>query len=229
MVQISKKTPDIFLRRALRIVKTGFGQPSIFNSAPIVQEMVRQGKSLEDARLGGASGCVEAGIFGKENYNLTGYFNLPKVLEVTLHNGVDPRTGKTIGLQTGDPAAFDGYERLFEAFRRPVNHFTDIKIKGKSIIERIYAEYMPTPFLSLLIDDCIARGKDYHDGGPRYNTSYIQGVGIGTMTDSLTAIKYNVYDKRNTTMKELLTALKNNFEGHDKLRLRLLIKTPKYG
>ena len=229
MVQISKRTPDNFLRRALRIVKTGFGQPSIFNSDAIVQEMVRQGKSLEDARLGGASGCVEAGIFGKENYNLTGYFNLPKVLEVTLHNGVDPRTGKTIGLQTGDPAAFDGYEGLFEAFRRQVNHFIDIKIKGNSIIERIYAEYMPTPFLSLLIDDCIARGKDYHDGGARYNTSYIQGVGVGTLTDALTAIRYNVYDQKTLTMPGLLEALKNNFAAQEALRQRLINKTPKYG
>jgi formate C-acetyltransferase len=229
MVQISKKTPDPFLRRALRIVKTGFGQPSIFNTDAIVQEMIRQGKSLEDARLGGASGCVEAGIFGKENYTLTGYFNLPKILEITLHNGVDPRTGKRIGLPTGDPASFAAYDDLFEAFRRQVQHFIDIKIKGNGIIERIYAEYMPTPFLSLLIDDCIIRGKDYHNGGARYNTSYIQGVGIGTMTDALTAIKYNVYDRKTLSLPELLEALGNNFSGADALRLRLLNKTPKYG
>jgi len=229
MVQISKKTPDRFLRRALRIVKTGFGQPSIFNTDAIVQEMIGQGKSLEDARQGGASGCVEAGIFGKENYNLTGYFNLPKVLEITLHNGVDPRTGKRIGLETGDPARFVGYEELFEAFRKQVNHFVDIKVKGNSVIERIYAEYMPTPFLSLLIDDCIARGKDYHDGGARYNTSYIQGVGVGTMADALTAIKYNVYDRENLTLPELLNALESDFAGREALRQRLINKTPKYG
>ncbi|MFZ2054162.1 MAG: trans-4-hydroxy-L-proline dehydratase [Candidatus Aminicenantales bacterium] len=229
MVQISKKTPDRFLRRALDIVKTGFGQPSIFNTDAIIQEMIRQGKSLEDARLGGASGCVEAGIFGKENYNLTGYFNLPKVLEITLNNGLDPRTEKTLGLETGDPRAFASYEDLLAAFRRQVRHFIDIKVKGNSIIERIYAEYMPTPFLSLLIDDCIARGRDYHDGGARYNTSYIQGVGIGSTTDALTAIKDNVFDRKRVTMAELLDALKNDFSGKETLRQRLLNKTPKYG
>jgi trans-4-hydroxy-L-proline dehydratase len=229
MVQISKKSPDSFLRRALRIIKTGFGQPSIFNTDAIVQEMIRQGKSLEDARLGGASGCVEAGIFGKENYNLTGYFNLPKILEITLHNGVDPRTGKKIGLETGGASSFATYEELFAAFRRQVGHFIDVKIKGNGIIERIYAEYMPTPFLSLLIDDCIARGKDYHDGGARYNTSYIQGVGVGTLTDALTAIKYNVYDRKSLSMSELLAALENNFSGQESLRLKLVNKTPKYG
>jgi formate C-acetyltransferase len=229
MVQISKKTPDSFLRRALRIVKTGFGQPSIFNTDAIVQEMLRQGKSLEDARSGGASGCVEAGIFGKENYNLTGYFNLPKVLEITLNNGVDPRTGKKIGLDTGKPGSFESFDQVFEAFRKQVNHFIAIKIKGNSIIERIYAEYLPTPFLSLLIDDCIAGGKDYHDGGARYNTSYIQGVGIGTVTDALTSIKYNVFDKKNLSMENLLEDLRDNFEGHEALRQRLINKTPKYG
>jgi formate C-acetyltransferase len=229
MVQISKKTPDRFLRRALRIVKTGFGQPSIFNTDAIVQEMIRQGKSLEDARLGGASGCVEAGIFGKENYNLTGYFNLPKILEITLHNGLDPRTGKKIGLETGDPTSFGSYDELFEAFRKQVHHFIDIKVKGNSTIERIYAEYMPAPFLSLLVDDCITRGKDYHDGGARYNTSYIQGVGLGTMTDALTAIKFNVYDRKTLTMPELLKALEGDFDGREALRQRLINKTPKYG
>ncbi len=229
MVQISKKTPDTFLRWALQIVKTGFGQPSIFNTDAIIQEMVRQGKSLEDARTGGASGCVEAGIFGKENYNLTGYFNLPKVLEITLANGIDPQTGRKIGLVTGDPASFSSFQELFEAFRRQVNHFIDIKVKGNNVIERIYAEYLPTPFLSLLIDDCVARGKDYHDGGARYNTSYIQGVGVGTLTDALASLKFNVFDQKNLTMAELLKALKANFEGMESLRLRLFNKTPKYG
>jgi pyruvate formate-lyase/glycerol dehydratase family glycyl radical enzyme len=229
MVQISKRTPASFLHRALKIVKTGFGQPSIFNTDAIIQEMIRQGKSLEDARLGGASGCVEAGIFGKENYNLTGYFNLTKVLEVTLHNGIDPQSGKVIGLETGDPRAFGSYDALLTAFGRQVRHFIDIKIRGNSIIERIYAEYMPAPFLSLLIGDCIARGRDYHDGGARYNTSYIQGVGVGTTTDALTAIRYNVFDRKTVTMTELLDALRDDFKGKEILRQRLLNKTPKYG
>jgi len=229
MVQVSKKTPDSFLKRALRIVRTGFGQPSIFNTDTIVQELVRMGKSVEDARNGGCSGCVETGAFGKENYNLTGYFNLPKVFEITLNNGADPRTGKEIGLRSGDPAQFSSYEELFEAFQKQVKHFVDIKVRGNNIIERLYAEYLPTPFLSMLISDCIAKGKDYHDGGARYNTSYIQGVGLGTITDILSSIKYNVFDKKHVSMKELLEALRRNFEGHEPLRQRFLNKTPKYG
>ena len=229
MVQISKKTPDSFLKRALKILKTGFGQPSIFNTDAIIQELVRQGKTIEDARDGGASGCVETGAFGKENYNLTGYFNLTKVFEITLNNGVDPKTKKRIGLSTGNSSKFSNFEELFNAYKKQIKHFVDIKIEGNNVIERLYAEYLPTPFLSLLIDDCIAKGKDYHDGGARYNTSYIQGVGLGSMTDILTSVKFNVFDKKHILMKELLSALRRDYRGNEPLRQSFLNKTPKYG
>ncbi|RKY54701.1 MAG: formate C-acetyltransferase/glycerol dehydratase family glycyl radical enzyme [Candidatus Neomarinimicrobiota bacterium] len=229
MVQISKKNPDRFLKRALKIVKTGFGQPSIFNTDAIIQELVRQGKSIIDARNGGASGCVEAGAFGKESYILTGYFNLVKVLEITLNNGVDPETNKKIGIETGDVTQFKTFGELFEAFKKQLNYFIDIKIKGNIIIERLWATYLPAPFMSILIDDCILKGKDYNNGGARYNSSYIQGVGMGTITDSLAAIKYQVFDKKQFTMEKLLKALKDNFEGHENMRQLLLNDSPKYG
>ncbi|GAK53162.1 pyruvate formate-lyase [Candidatus Moduliflexus flocculans] len=229
MIQLSKKNPDRFLKRALKIVKTGFGQPSIFNTDSIVQELVRQGKTVEDARNGGCSGCVESGAFGTEAYILTGYFNLPKILEITLNNGIDPRTGEKIGISTGDPLSFETFDELLDAYRKQVQHFADIKIEGNNIIDRLYARYMPVPFLSLLIDDCIANGKDYLDGGARYNTSYIQGVGLGSITDALAAIKYHVFDQKTVSFNELLGALKANFDGHDGLRDALLHQTPKYG
>jgi len=228
-VQLSKKNPDRFLRRAGRIIATGFGQPSIFNSDLIVQELVRQGKSVEDARTGGSSGCVEVGAFGKENYNLTGYFNLPKVLELTLNRGEDPRTGIRVGIDTGDPRSWATFEELMAAFRSQLRHLLDVKVRGNNVIERLWAEHMPTPFLSLLIDDCIKTGKDYHDGGARYNTSYIQGVGLGTITDALTALKYQVFGEGTVSMETLLEALAEDFQGHEKLRLTLLERTPKYG
>jgi len=228
-IQVSKKNPDAFIKRAVKIISTGFGQPSVFNHDLVVQEMLRVGKSIEDARNGGTSGCVETGAFGKENYNLTGYFNIAKILEITLHNGDDPRTGKKIGLETGEPAEFTSFDELYAAFEKQLRHFIDIKIHGNNIIERLYALHMPAPFLSLLIDDCIAEGKDYHDGGARYNTSYIQGVGLGSITDSLAAIKHHVFDKRSMSMQEMLLLLKSDFDGHERERLLLVNKTPKYG
>ncbi|KPL17707.1 MAG: formate acetyltransferase [candidate division Zixibacteria bacterium SM23_81] len=228
-IQVSKESPDRFIKRAAEIIRTGFGQPSVFNSDLVVQELLRQGKSLLDARNGGTSGCVETGAFGKENYNLSGYFNMPKVLEITLNNGIDPRTKRRIGLQTGDPARFETFEQLLEAYETQLNHFVNIKIQGNNVIERLYATHMPAPFLSLLIDDCIATGKDYHQGGARYNTTYIQGVGLGTITDAMTAIKYAVFDKKILSMKELLKTLKADFAGDEKTRQMLLNRTPKYG
>ncbi|HQA47420.1 MAG TPA: glycyl radical protein [Bacillota bacterium] len=228
-VQISQKTPDRFVKKACEVIRMGMGFPSVFNTDAVVKELIRQGKSIEDARCGGTSGCVETGAFGKEAYILTGYFNIPKVLEITLNNGFDKRTGKRIGLETGDPTEFQSFEELFEAFKKQMRHFIDIKIRGNNIIEKLYATYMPSPFLSIIVDDCIKKGKDYNAGGARYNSNYIQGVGIGTITDCLSAIKFHVFDNKNLTMRELLTALSDNFEGHEKTRQMLRNKTPRYG
>lgn len=227
-VQISKKTPEEFLIRALSIIKTGFGQPSIFNTDVIIQELIRQGKSIKDARNGGASGCVEVGAFGKESYILTGYFNLVKILEITLYNGIDPQTGKQIGLKTGIASDFNSFSELLEAYKKQVRHFIDIKIKGNQIIERIWAN-SPAPFLSIIIDDCIIKGKDYNNGGAKYDTSYIQIVGIGSITDALTSLKYNVFDQKTMTMEKMLEILENDFQGYETIHQKLLSKTPKYG
>ncbi len=228
-VQLSKKNPERFLKRAAKIVRTGFGQPSIFNTDVVVQEMIRHGKTLEDARNGGTSGCVETGAFGKENYCLTGYFNLPKILEITLHDGIDPRSGKRIGLATGAASDFADFDSFYRAFERQVRHFVDIKIRGNQVIEQLYATHLPVPFLSLLIDDCIATGRDYHCGGARYNTTYIQGVGLGSITDSLSAIKQHVFERRNLEMADLMEALNADFAGDERMRQMLLNRTPRYG
>jgi formate C-acetyltransferase len=228
-VQISHKTPNRFLKSAARVIRKGYGYPSVFNADEVVMEQVRTGKTLEDAREGGCSGCIETGAFGKEAYILTGYLNLPKILELALNNGSDPLSGKAVGLETGDPSAFEDFDMLYEAFVRQLNYIVDLKIKVNNYIERLYARYAPAPFLSVVIADCIAKGKDYYDGGPRYNTNYIQCCGIGTVTDSLSAIKTHVFDKKAVDMEDLMTALRRNFEGQAALRLRLFNKTPFYG
>ncbi|MHB1355060.1 MAG: trans-4-hydroxy-L-proline dehydratase [Anaerolineae bacterium] len=228
-IQLSRLNPDRFLDAASQVIRKGYGYPSIFNADIVVAEMVRVGKTIEDARQGGTSGCVETGCFGKEAYILTGYFNLPKVLELTLYNGLDPRTGRQIGIETGDPSSFATYEQLYAAFDRQLQHLIEIKIRGNQYIERMYATLMPAPFLSVLIDDCIAKGMDYNAGGARYNTNYIQGVGIATITDSLAAIKMHVYDEQELSLEELLRSLDSNFQQDESLRLLLANRTPRYG
>ncbi len=228
-VQISRKTPNKFLLRACEIASKGWGQPAFYNTEAIIQELLGAGKSLADARRGGTSGCVETGAFGNEAYILTGYFNIPKILELTLYNGYDHYTGKKIGLSLGEPEDFDSYEKLYSAFCRQMEHFIDIKITGSAKIERIYADYMPVPFLSIITNDCIATGKDYNAGGARYNTSYLQGVGIGTITDSLSSIKHHVYENGDFTLRELTDAMEANFVGYEDMYHTIRTATPFYG
>ena len=228
-VQISRKTPQKFLKRACEISRKGWGQPAFYNTEAIIQELLNAGKTIEDARLGGTSGCVETGCFGKEAYVLTGYMNLPKILELTLNNGFDKYTGKQVGIETGDPRDFKTYEELFEAYKKQLHYMVDVKVRGNAIIEKICAEHMPCPLMSSIVDDCIAKGKDYQRGGARYNTRYIQGVGIGTITDSLAAIKYNVFDNEKFSMDTLLKAMEANFEGYEAELNMVKNKTPKYG
>ena len=228
-VQISHKTPDRFLKEACRVIRQGYGYPSVFNADEVIMAQLRTGKSLEDARQGGCSGCIETGCFGKEAYILTGYLNVPKILELALNNGMDPISRRQVGPQTGDPAGFKDFEALYGAFNRQLAYITDLKIRVNNYIERMYANYAPAPFLSVFIQDCIASGKDYYNGGPRYNTNYIQCCGIGTVTDSLSALKKHVFEQKDITIQQMLAALASNFEGQEPLRLRLANKTPFYG
>ena len=228
-IQLSRRNPDRFLKAAARVIRQGYGFPSVFNADAIVEEMLRQGKTVKDAREGGCSGCVETGAFGKEAYILTGYFNLVKILELALNNGFDPRTQKQLGPHSGNPRTFATFDDVMTAWHAQLEHFIDIKVRGNAIFERMYAEYAPAPYLSLLIDDCIATGRDYNTGGARYNTSYIQGVGTGTLTDSLSAIKHLVFEKEAVTMGDLLVAMETDFADAEPLRQRTLNKIPRYG
>jgi len=228
-VQISHKTPDRFLKAACRVIHKGYGYPSVFNADEVVMEQVQAGKTVEDAREGGCSGCIETGCFGKEAYILTGYLNVPKVLELALNNGTDPLTGLKIGPETGDSKTFTNFENLYEAFGKQLHYVVDLKLRVNNYIERMFSTYAPATFLSVVIDDCISTGRDYYNGGPRYNTNYIQCCGIGTVTDSLAAIKKHVFEDKTVDMGCLLDALGRNFEGEEALRLRLMNKTPFYG
>ena len=226
---VSSRSPERFVVEALKVVTPGFGEPPFFNFDGVVVKMLRQGKSLKDARECGVSGCIETGALGKEAYILTGYLNLPKILEIALNNGVDPRTGKRIGVPTGNPKNYGSFEELFGAFIEQLKFFVSVKIAGNDTIETLYAKHLPVPFLSLWLCDCVNKATDYNSGGTRYNTSYIQVVGLGTVADSLASIKYNVFEKKSFGMEEVLAALASDYEGSEAMRQTFLNKTPKYG
>ncbi|MBT3208026.1 MAG: glycyl radical protein [Bacteroidetes bacterium] len=228
-VHISTKTPNKFLHSAIKVIRKGYGYPSIFNTDTYIMEMLSMGKTLLDAREGGCSGCIEVGAFGKEAFLLTGYLNVPKILEITLNNGTDPLTGKFVTLETGNPNSFKTYHDLYNAFIKQLNFVIDQKIRVSNYIDKMFAKYAPAPFLSVVIDDCISKGKDYYNEGPRYNTNYIQCTGLGTITDSLSAIKKHVFEDNTFTMNQILSALAKNFESEEILRQRIINKTPFFG
>ena len=228
-IHIAKNTPDEFLLEGIKVIRQGHGYPSIFNPDTYIQELVREGKSLEDAREGGCSGCIEVGAFGKEAYLLTGYLNTPKILEITLNNGIDPQTGKKLGLETGDPRSFKTFEELYEAWHKQMVYFVNLKLSVNNYIERMFSLYAPATFLSLYIDDCIEKGKDYYSGGARYNTTYIQCTGLGTITDCFTTLKKHVFEDKRYTMDEILEACKNNWGDNEVMRQYIRNHTPFFG
>ena len=210
-IHIAENTPDEFLLEGIKVIRQGHGYPSVFNPDTYIKELVREGKTLEDAREGGCSGCIEVGAFGKEAYLLTGYLNTPKILEITLNNGIDPETGKRLGLETGDPRTFKTFEELYDAWHQQMVYFVNLKLSVNNYIERMFSLYAPATFLSLYIDDCIEKGKDYYSGGARYNTTYIQCTGLGTITDCFTTLKKHVFEDKRYTMDEILEACRNNW------------------
>ncbi len=240
-IHVSRVTPDEFVMAGAKVIRQGHGYPSVFNPDVYTKELVRQGKTQEDANEGGCSGCIEVGAFGKEAYILTGYLNTPKILEITLNNGIDPMTGKKLGLETGDPRTFTTYEQLYDAYHQQMVYFVNMKLAVNNYIERMFSLYAPATFLSLFIDDCITRGRDYYSGGARYNTTYIQCTGLGTITDSLSTLKKHVFEDKKFTMDELLKAVGCNWGREDncqlstvncqleKMRQFILNRTPFFG
>ena len=228
-VHISTKTPDDFLHAACRLIRQGHGYPSVFNPDIYIREMTGMGKTLTDAREGGCSGCIEVGAFGKEAFILTGYLNVPKILEITLNNGKDPLTGNLAGIETGDPKDFLNFDELYDAFIKQLNYIVDLKIKVSNYIDKMFAKYAPAPFLSVVIDDCIAKGRDYYNSGPRYNTNYIQCTGLATVTDSLAVLKKHVFEEKKFGINQILNAISRNFEGEEYMRQFILNRTPFFG
>ncbi len=227
--QISTKTQQKFLLRCCEVLRLGTGMPAMFNSDTMVTGMINRGKTLTDARSGSINGCVSPNCSGKDRMASSGYFNLAKCLELALNDGVDRLAGEQLGPKTSDPAGFDSFDRVVEAFRHQVAYFVEMKIHYDNIMRDIYASYCPVPLTSALIDDCIDRALDWHQGGAHYNQAVISGVGVGTVADSLAAIKKHVFDDKEYTLAQLKKVLDDDFKGHELLRQTLINKTPHYG
>ena len=227
--QISSKTPGPFLLRCCELLREGMGMPAMFNADVLVLGMVNRGKTLEDARASSLNGCVAAFCDGKDRMASSGYFNLAKCLELALNDGVDRLAGDALGPKTGDPRGFSTFDELLGAFRRQVAHFADMKVEYDDRVRAVYARWCPVPFTSALVDDCIARGVDWHAGGSHYKIATVSGVAVGTVADALSGIRTHVFETCQVSMAELVEALDRNWEGAETLRQVLVNRTPHYG
>ncbi len=229
-IRIHRNSPDDFLMTASYVISLGTGMPQVFNDEVIIPGQIRRGVAPEDAMNYAVVGCVELSTPGKAlGWSDAAMFNMTRVLELTLFGGKDPQTGEQIGLETPPLTEMRSFAELEAAYDRQMAHFIDLMVKGCDIVDRTHADVYPSPFLSLVVQDCIERGVDVTAGGAHYNFSGVQGVQIANVADSLAAVRQAIFEEGWLTAEELLTALREDFAGREPLRQRLIHRVPKYG
>ena len=209
-IRVWNKSPEVLLHKAGEISRMGLGMPAYYSDEVIIPALENRGICLEDARDYGIIGCVEPQVGGKtEGWHDAAFFNIPKVLELTLNNGYCGTT--KVGLQTGRAEDFTSYEQLEAAFKQQLAYFVKLLINADNAVDVAHGKRTPLPFLSSMVADCISKGKSLQEGGAKYNFTGPQGVGIANCGDALLAIKKIVFEKNELTLPELTNVLASNF------------------
>ena len=209
-VRIWNNTPHEFMLKAAELTRTGIGLPAYYNDEVIIPALVSRGLTLQDAREYNIIGCVEPQKSGKtDGWHDSAFFNMCRPLELVFSNGMDK--GVQLGPQTGDITTFKTFDKFYDAYKAQNQYFIDLMVNADNAIDVAHAERCPLPYLSIMVDDCIKRGKSLQEGGAVYNFTGPQGFGVANMTDSLYAIKTLVYEQKKFTLCELKAALQSNF------------------
>ena len=228
-VRVHEGSPPEYLARALEVARQGSGMPALFNDDAVISALMAHGFPVEDARDYGIVGCVEPSIPGKSFLSTdAALFNLPICLELALNAGRLWQGRRRAGVRTADPSGFRSIEDVLKAFEAQLDFWVGRMIGDLQMVEKGNRDHHPTPLSSLLVDGCIESGKDLTEGGARYNSSGLQGVGVADVADSLAALDYVVFQRRRLTMAAVLKALEANFEGHEAVRIELE-RAPKFG
>jgi len=230
-VRIHKNTPDDFLMRVAEVVRFGTGMPAMFGDEICIPAIIRTtGVPLDRARDYRIVGCAELTPRGLQGRANGAYFNVARVVDLALNDGVDRLTGEKIGLSTGDPTKFKTFNEVIDAVKKQMAYFIEHNVTNNLIVDMVQRELTPHVFLSSIIEGCIEKGRDITWGGSLYGVTPTQPVGMATAADSLTAVKKLVFDEKKLTMAELKEALDSNFEGVRGEEIRqMLLKAPKYG
>lgn len=229
-LRIYKNSPQPLLEAASRVIGLGSGMPQVFNDEAVIPALEAHGVAHDDAMNYAIVGCVELTTHGNVlAWSDAAMFNLLKALELTLNHGVDLLSGKKTGLDLGDLTTYQTFDELEQAFAKQIDYFSDRMVECVTAVEKMHEKLLPTPFLSAVIDDCIARGQDVTQGGAHYNFAGVQAIQVANVADSLAAIKQLVYDEKRIGAAELLHALQTNYEDAPLLRSMLVNRAPKYG
>ena len=229
-IRIHKNSPKEFLTAAASVIARGSGMPQVFNDEVIIPGQIYRGVTPQDARNYAVVGCVELSTPGKAlGWSDAAMFNMTRVLELTLYGGKDPHSGQQIGLVTPPLDEMQSIQTLEAAYDQQLAHFVHLMVEGCNVVDRIHAEVLPSPFLSLVIEDCLARGLDVTAGGAHYNFSGVQGVQMANVADSLAAVQTAVFEERWVTATDLLAGLRDNFQNAEILRQKLINRAAKYG
>ena len=229
-IRIHDGTPDVLYMKAAELSRIGLGTPAYFNDRIIIPALLARGLSLEDARDYGIIGCVEPQVGGKtEGWHDAAFFNIAKIVELTLSNGYDWNTGKQLGPQTGDVSDMKSFDDVMAAYTKQMEYFVRLMCHADNMVDLAHGEKVPLPFLSSLVEDCIGRGKSLQEGGAIYNFTGPQGVGVANTGDSLTAIKKLCFDEKVISLPELKAILDKDWEGAENIRQMALNRVPKYG
>ena len=226
---ISSKTGREFLMRACEVVREGSGMPALFNDDVKVISLLSSGKTLADARKGGVNGCVEVNAQGCDRMASTGYVNLVKCLELALNDGVSMTGGKRLGPRTGKVDGFKDFADVWNAFAQQLAAAVALKVSYDAAAREAFARHCPVVFTSLVMDDCIAKGRDFHQDGARYNAPMMCGVGLGTLADSLAAIREFCFTAGQFSLAQVHAALLDNFASQPLLQRQLWKNGPKFG
>lgn len=232
-LRVWEKTPEDLIKLGCRMIQEGQANPGFFNDDIAIKISLGKGRgsTLEEARDWTIVGCIQPAPGGgsADGSPDAGYVNMGKMLEFVLHNGVDPATGKLVGLETGDPREFKNIEEFKDALKKQILHHYDMIRTGYNLMQSIHMNRYPVIFASMVTKGCVESGKSVQHGGAKFSTAGLYVTGPANLADSIAAVEKCVFEDQDLTMDELIKACDNNFEGQERLRQLLLNKPEKYG
>lgn len=234
-VRFSGETPRTLIEDAARLIRKGFGMPSLFCDEVCIPAMMTLDLDLETARDYASMGCVETAIPGRWGHRATGmtYINFGKILEIILNNGMDPATGIqlfTINGKQGRDINYKSYEELWEAWNKALKFYFELAVESDRICDQSLKYHDADAFASSTVNSSLERGKTLKNGGAEFDYVSQSNIGPSVVGDSLAAVKKLVFEEKKLTFKQLRDALDSNFEGLEGARVRKLCRNaPKFG